>query len=186
MFIRTERLFLRPGWPEDWAELHARIADEGIVRNLASAPWPYTREDARRFAATPQAPRHPQFLVTVPGADGNRLIGSVGLGSYDGETELGYWIARASWNQGYATEAARAVLSLARTLGHRRIVAYQFLDNPASARVLSKIGFTPTGAVVNRTSKGRGGQPAAAAVHARVLAPAGGCDDDAEVAMRAA
>ena len=40
MFIRSERLFLRPGWPEEWAELLALIDDQGVVRNLASAPWP--------------------------------------------------------------------------------------------------------------------------------------------------
>ena len=38
MFFRSERLFLRPGWPEDWDELTARIADPAIVRNLATAP----------------------------------------------------------------------------------------------------------------------------------------------------
>ena len=47
MFIRSERLFLRPGWPEDWNELFGEISSVGdsgdaIVRNLASAPWPYT------------------------------------------------------------------------------------------------------------------------------------------------
>ena len=47
MFIRSERLFLRPGWPEDWQELLSRIADESVVRNLAKAPWPYTADDAR-------------------------------------------------------------------------------------------------------------------------------------------
>ena len=40
MFIRSKRLFLRPGWPEDWTELYTAINDEGVVRNLASAPWP--------------------------------------------------------------------------------------------------------------------------------------------------
>ena len=67
MFIRSERLFLRPGWPEDWQELEPLIADEKVVRNLASAPWAYTGEDARRFLETPQGLLLPRFLVTVPG-----------------------------------------------------------------------------------------------------------------------
>ena len=50
MFMRSERLFLRPGWPEDWEELLSRIQDEAVVMNLAKAPWPYTAEDARWFA----------------------------------------------------------------------------------------------------------------------------------------
>ena len=47
MFHRSERLLLRPPWPEDWQAVHAGIADEGVVRNLARAPWPYAEEDAR-------------------------------------------------------------------------------------------------------------------------------------------
>ncbi len=54
MFIRSERLFLRLGWPEDWQELFGLIRDQGIVRNLARAPWPYTPEHAREFAARVQ------------------------------------------------------------------------------------------------------------------------------------
>ncbi|MBC2665813.1 GNAT family N-acetyltransferase [Novosphingobium flavum] len=185
MFIRTERLFLRPGWPEDWNELHSRIADEGIVRNLARAPWPYRPEDAQAFAATAQSPRHPHFLVTLPGADGSRLVGAAGLGRIGDQTELGYWIARDAWGQGYATEAARAVLTLARTLGHRRIVAQHFIDNPASGRVLRKVGFCPTGEIVHRHSCGRG-TDSAAAIHAIDLGQPSDCDDDGSTMARRA
>jgi hypothetical protein len=61
MFFRSERLFLRPAWPEDWNAIHAAIDDEGIVRNLARAPWPYTENDARWFASQPQDERLPHF-----------------------------------------------------------------------------------------------------------------------------
>ena len=47
MFARTERLLLRPGWAEDAPALARAIADEAIVRNLATAPWPYGIDDAR-------------------------------------------------------------------------------------------------------------------------------------------
>ncbi|MCW1382585.1 GNAT family N-acetyltransferase [Novosphingobium sp. KCTC 2891] len=155
MFIRSERLFLRPGWPEDWAELHAVIDDEQIVRNLARAPWPYRPDDARWFANQPQDRRHPHFFVTLPGAHGTRLVGSVGLSEHEGETELGFWIGRSHWGKGYATEAARAVVNLARTLGHRRIVASHFIDNPASGHVLEKAGFVATGEICPRFGEGR-------------------------------
>ena len=92
MFIRSERLFLRPGWPEDWAELHALIDDEAVVRNLARAPWPYGPDEARSFAASAQGTRHPHFFVTLPGAAGARLIGCAGLAEEDGETVIGYWV----------------------------------------------------------------------------------------------
>jgi len=156
VFIRSERLFLRPGWPEDCHELAPLIADEKVVRNLAMAPWPYTGEDARGFLELPQEHRLPRFLVTLPGAADARMIGGIGLERRGREIELGYWIARDHWGRGYASEAARAVVGLARTLGHDRIVASHFLDNPASGRVLEHAGFRRTGRIVDRYSKGRG------------------------------
>lgn len=147
MFIRSERLFLRPSWPEDWSELHALIDDVAVVRNLARAPWPYSSDDARSFAASDQGTRHPHFFITLPGASGTRLVGCVSLADENDETVIGYWVAREYWNKGYATEAVRTLLSLAPTLGHRRIVARHFIDNAASARVLAKAGFRPTGEV---------------------------------------
>ena len=146
MFIRSERLFLRPGWPEDWQELLDRIRDESVVKNLARAPWPYTAEHARDFAGQPQDQRCPHFFVTLPTAQGPaELVGCVGLARIEGEVELGYWIGRDYWGRGYATEAARAVLRLAKVLGHREVVAGHFIDNPASGAVLRKVGFAPTG-----------------------------------------
>ena len=181
MFFRSERLFLRPGWSEDWSELFRQIADEQIVRNLARAPWPYRAQDAREFAALPQDRRFPHFCVTLPqAAGGNVLIGCAGLhpaAAGPGEAELGYWIAREHWGQGYATEAGRAVLSIARTLGHRRVRASHFADNPASGRVLAKLGFRPTGRSEARFSLGRG-EGAPALVHAVELAGAAGGGDD--------
>ena len=186
MFIRSERLFLRPGWPEDWEELLAGIGDEAVVRNLAKAPWPYTAEDARGFAARPQDPRLPHFFVTVPtSSEPARIIGSVGLGRNDGEIDLGYWIARDHWGRGYATEAARAVLRLAGILGHRRITAGHFTDNPASGQVLRKVGFAPTGEVRPRFSLARGSE-APAVIHAVILGEPCDCDDHTDASMRAA
>jgi RimJ/RimL family protein N-acetyltransferase len=156
MFIRSERLFLRPGWPEDWSELLTAINDEGIVRNLTTAPWPYTMDHAMAFAQRLQERMLPHFFITLPGSDGARLIGSIGLARRDDDVELGYWIARKHWGQGYATEAARAVLKLAEALGHRQITAGHFVDNPASGRVLAKAGFTRAGVPGSRFSQARG------------------------------
>ncbi len=157
MFARTQRLLLRPIWPEDAEALFAAINDAGIVCNLARAPWPYGRNDAQDFAARVQDPRFPHFLLTLPGDAGQTLIGSCGLGETDGgEAELGYWIARDHWGKGFATEAARAVIANAWMIGHRRLVASHYIDNPASGAVLRNLGFTPTGITRPRYSAGRG------------------------------
>ena len=163
MFTRSERLFLRPAWPEDWEELLARIGDKAVVRNLARAPWPYMAADAQAFAARSQGGRYPNFLVTLPDATGAQVIGGAGLARDGGTAELGYWIAPSHWGRGFATEAVRAVVRVARMLGHKRIVASHFTDNPASGRVLRKAGFVPTGQVRKVHSLGRGGDVPAVA-----------------------
>ncbi|MCK0128797.1 GNAT family N-acetyltransferase [Erythrobacter sp. F6033] len=148
-------MLLRPIWPEDWQGVLSGIADEGVVRNLASAPWPYAAEDARKFVSLPIDPMFPRFLITR--ARDAQVVGCIGIDPMDeGAVELGYWIARPYWGQGFATEAGAAALKVARTLGHQRLVASHFLDNPASGAVLRKLGFEPTGRVVERHSCGRG------------------------------
>ena len=156
MFHVTERLLLRPAWPEDADALFGGIADKGVVRNLARAPWPYLPEHAREFVKREQDPRIPNFLMTLPGDDGSRIIGSIGFGETDTGIELGYWIARPYWGKGYATEAGRGLIEIARLLGYQRLEAGHFLDNPASGKVLRKLGFRPTGKVAKRHSCARG------------------------------
>ena len=162
MFARTERLLLRPGWLEDGPALAKAIGDQAIVRNLASAPWPYEDDHARAFLARPLDPAFPALLAFARTGGAPRLIGSAGLGSApDGRVELGFWIARPYWGLGFATEAAAAVVDMGKALGLSELDAAHFVDNPASGRVLSKLGFTPTGAIVERHSAGRGGSASA-------------------------
>lgn len=158
MFIRTPRLLLRPGWAEDAAALHRAIGDERIVRNLARAPWPYARTDAEAYLAAEQMADSPSLLIFRRTAAAPELVGGIGFAPRDnGETEFGYWIARAHWGRGFATEAGRAVIAAARdSLRIERLHAGHFLDNPASGRVLEKLGFRATGRIALRHSEGRG------------------------------
>jgi RimJ/RimL family protein N-acetyltransferase len=157
MFARTEHLLLRPGWAEDAPALAAAIADEAIVRNLATAPWPYALRDAEAFLAAPRDPVLPSFLIYERTTADPRLVGACGLGRRpSGAVELGYWIAREHWNRGFATEAGLALLDIAEALGLARLEASYFVDNPASGRVLEKLGFLPTGLAAPRYSCARG------------------------------
>jgi RimJ/RimL family protein N-acetyltransferase len=159
MFARTERLLLRPGWTEDAPALLRAISDEGIVRNLASVPWPYRLDHAEAFLATERRSDEAALLIFRRTCEAPELVGTIGLGRRpNGETEFGYWIARPHWGKGYATEAGRAMVAIARhALRLETLHAGHFLDNPASGRVLEKIGFRPTGVVAPRFSAGRGG-----------------------------
>ena len=157
MFARTPRLLLRPGFPEDAPALVATIADEAIVRHLATAPWPYRMRDATAFLAAPGDPVLPRLLMFERTSGAPRLVGACGLGRRpSGAVELGYWVARADWGRGFATEAAGALIDIARTLGFAQLEGSHFLDNPASGRVLEKLGFTPTGIIAPRLSCARG------------------------------
>ena len=158
MFARTERLLLRPGWPEDAPALASAIGDKAIVSKLATAPWPYGIEDAEEHLRTQLASGLPAFLIFARTCGSPRLIGGIGLKRDErGEAELGYWIARAYWGLGFATEAGGAVIELAdEGLKLPRIVAGHFLDNPGSGRVLRKLGFVPTGQADRRFCRARG------------------------------
>ncbi len=160
MFARTDRLLLRPGWAEDAPALARAIGEEAIVRNLASAPWPYDLTHARAFLETERRPDEASFLIFRRTNGAPRLIGAAGLGrSPEDGIELGYWISRPHWGLGYATEAGRAIVAIARHgLRLRKLSAGHFLDNPASGRVLEKLGFRPTGDVAPRYSCGRGAE----------------------------
>jgi RimJ/RimL family protein N-acetyltransferase len=175
MFARTERLLLRPSWPEDAQELHRAIDDEGIVRNLARAPWPYRLDDARSFVTASQPILLPNFMLMLRTDGAPRLVGSCGLGEHNGEVELGYWIARPYWGLGFATEAGRAVIRIAHAIGYKKLIAGHFTDNPASGRVLRKLGFKNTGRVEHRHSLGRG-QMVASALYEMELSSSDGED----------
>src|SRR5690349_14273372 len=157
MFARTARLLLRPGFPEDAPALAAAIADEAIARNLAAVPWPYSRRDAEAFLASPRDPVLPSLLIFERGLGAPQLAGACGLGRRaSGSVEMGYWIARPFWGRGYATEACTALIEIARTLGLTSLEGSHFIDNPASARVLEKLGFESLGIVAPRLSCARG------------------------------
>ena len=173
MFIRTDRLFLRPGWIEDAPELARAIGDKMIVRNLSRVPWPYREQHARDWLVADKDPFLPSLLVTLPDA-GGRIIGVSGLHADGDSNAFGYWIAQGYHGRGYATEAGKAMLGLARVLGHRRVRAAHFADNPASGRVLRKLGFTATGRTSVGMSLGRGGASVPSVEYETELADADG------------
>jgi RimJ/RimL family protein N-acetyltransferase len=171
MFARTPRLLLRPGFPEDAPALAAAIADEAIARNLASVPWPYRMRDAEAFLASPRDPVLPSFLIFERTAAAPQLIGACGLGRRpSGAVEMGYWIAKPFWGRGFATEACSALIQIAATLGLPSLEGSHFLDNPASARVLEKLGFEPVGIVAPRMSCARGADVPARLMRLRLAA----------------
>lgn len=152
MFAITPRLLLRPGWPEDAVAMARAIGHEAVVFKLSRVPWPYRVQDARDFLSTAWAAPAPRFVITERA--GGRLIGCIEAD----QGVFGYWLTPDAWGCGYATEAGRAVVAIARdTLRLPRLRANYFAGNAASARVLEKLGFRPTGRTVREPALALGG-----------------------------
>jgi RimJ/RimL family protein N-acetyltransferase len=156
--IMTARLRLRRVLRAD-ADAVARLAaDYAIASMTTRMPYPYGLADARRFidlVAAQDRRRENTFVIEHPD-DG--VIGAVGFHKpAEAPLEMGYWIGRPHWGQGYATEASLGALAWAeRDWRRRRVVAGHFADNEASGRVLVKAGFLYTGEIQNRHSRARG------------------------------
>ena len=95
------------------------------------------------------------FAIQLKGEGG--LVGTIGLRDIDSEhsqAELGFWIAVECWRKGYATEAARTVVAFGfEQLGLNRIYAHYMARNPASGRVLARIGMRSEGLLRQRVRK---------------------------------
>ncbi|MGG6310403.1 GNAT family N-acetyltransferase [Paenibacillus macerans] len=149
MELETERLMLREFTMEDEQEVHVYASDPFVVRHMV---WgPNSEEETREYLARMREmqnkePREGYELAAVLKATG-QLIGGCGLylsGFKQGE--IGYCFNPLFWRQGYATEAARALLALGfQELGLHRIYATCRPDNSGSAKVMQKIGMTYEG-----------------------------------------
>jgi RimJ/RimL family protein N-acetyltransferase len=122
--------------------------DWDVVKNLASPPFPYLEEHAREFVDRQEDRRAKgtDFVFAITRKSDSAFIGKCGVHLRETGFELGYWLGRPYWGQGYATEAAAEVLAFGfRNLRADHIWAGWFHDNPASGRVLEKLGFKPNG-----------------------------------------
>lgn len=148
--LKTERLILRGFRAEDAPALQLLAGEFEIADTTLNIPHPYPREMADSWIAS-----HPQllaehknafFAVTLK-AD-RQLIGAVGLAiakDFD-RAELGYWVGKPFWGYGYCTEAAAAVINFGFIhLSLHRIHASYLSRNPASGRVMEKLGMTREG-----------------------------------------
>jgi RimJ/RimL family protein N-acetyltransferase len=141
--LKTARLLLRAPVRGDVANIVALAGDRRVAENTARIPHPYTVTDGEGFVASAnQASGETVFAIERDGA----LIGMCGIDMRSDGAELGYWLGVPFWRQGYATEAARALIDYAfAELGHQALQSGARVSNPASRRVLEKCGFQWTG-----------------------------------------
>lgn len=159
MFIRTERLFLRPAWPEDLDDLVRTIAEDGLEPTVGVAPLPKTLGEIRVYLEQQRDPRLPHYFMYLRAPGGPQLVGGIGLDPFEGDdggVEIGYWIAPRFRGRGFGREALRAVLDQARSFGYCRIVASHFAESLATHRVLESVGFHDTDQVQSRYDASHG------------------------------
>ncbi len=155
----TQRLLLRPLTLWDAPVIQRLAGRREIADTTISIPHPYFEEQARQWiiSAADLFAKGKSVVFAIQLRRETNLVGTIGLRDIDPEhlqAELGYWIAVEHWNQGYATEAAKAALAYGfGQLGLNRIYASHMVRNSASGRVLSKIGMKQEGLLRQRVRK---------------------------------
>jgi len=150
--IRTARLLLRDVREGDDERLFPLFANWEVIRWLSSPPWPYRREDMRRYAQQPAEPAgepETRFVITrdaVPiGLIGARMRGASEIQRHPGPN-IGYWLGQPYWGNGYMSEVVRGVAAhIFSERAHDAIYAGVFVGNDASLRVQEKLGFVRDG-----------------------------------------
>ena len=151
----TARLLLPRLTEEDAKDLAALFENDwDAVKQTGQLPFPATSTAMQIWIRRHTGPGGHAFSLRRK-AD-SEPIGAIGFGGRGPISELGYVLGRAFWGQGYATEATLAMIEVARGLGLGGLQAYSFVENPASARVLEKAGFSRVGTIIREYPK-RGG-----------------------------
>lgn len=156
--LETDRLLLRPSRLEDAERVSELLSDRSIPDTAMHIPHPcpisvveaWISKHAKKYSDGVSL----DFYVQLKSLDG--VIGAVHLDfdSVNDSAELGYWIGKPYWNQGYATEAVKAVLTYAHEQKKvRKIFAYYLCRNLASRRVLEKCGLKAEGILRQHVKK---------------------------------
>ena len=147
--LETERLILRPPEAADIPALVPLIGDFEVARNLSRVPYPYPESAAREFVARCAENRAAgtDFNYAITRRADGVFLGGCGVHLKETGFEFGYWLGRPFWGHGFASEAARRLVAFAfEELEVPCLIAGWFHDNPASGRVLAKLGCVPNGA----------------------------------------
>lgn len=147
--LQTERLKLRPLLIDDAPMVQKLAGDKDIASTTRLIPHPYPPGMAELWiAALPELYQRAEMINWGITMDGGPVLGTIRLTLFpvDNHAEMGYWIGKPYWNNGYCTEAARAVVGYGfEVLGLERIYANYMARNPASGRVLTKLGMQQEG-----------------------------------------
>ena len=148
--LPTPRLTLRPFTTDDAFDVERLAGAREIADTTLNIPHPYPHGGAAQWIALhgPAWTEGASATFAIVANETGKLVGAIGLmiKREHRRAELGYWIAKESWNCGYATEASQAIIDFGfATLGLHRIQARHLVRNPASGRVMQKVGMREEG-----------------------------------------
>ena len=148
--LTTQRLILRPFIDDDAFDVERLAGMREIADTTLNIPHPYPHGGAAAWinAHRPAWEEGGNATFAIIAKESGTLAGAISLmiKPEHRRAELGYWIARDHWSHGYATEASQAILEFGfEVLGLHRIEARHFIRNPASGRVMLKLGMQPEG-----------------------------------------
>ena len=156
--LKTERLTLRPLHPNDAEALHRLVNDWEVTRTLAEIPYPYPRSLADEWIASTaaQLAEGSAYHLAITGKEGRKetIVGVVGLrlDTAHRTGRLGYWVGRAYWKHGVATEAAKRLTSWAFANLPLDLIAAEVTEgNDGSCKVLRRVGFREVGTGVRES-----------------------------------
>ena len=156
--IETERLILRPFRLDDAPELQRLIGDRDIAATTLNIPHPYENGMAEEWIGKHQErfDKGEGVSFAITHREEGFFIGGMGLhiNKEHENAALGYWVGKPYWNKGYCTEAAQAVVRYGfEVLGLNRIHAAHMRRNPASGKVMQKIGMKHEGCLRQHIKK---------------------------------
>ncbi|HEY3113959.1 MAG TPA: GNAT family N-acetyltransferase [Gemmatimonadaceae bacterium] len=148
--LSTDRLTLRPFVADDAFDVERLAGLREIADTTLNIPHPYPHGGAAEWIRLhgPAWIDGTSATFAIVGKKTGALVGAISLmiKREHQRAELGYWIALDCWNRGYATEASRRIIDFGfESLGLHRIEARHFLRNPASGRVMQKLGMQQEG-----------------------------------------
>ncbi|MFC7420962.1 GNAT family N-acetyltransferase [Iodobacter arcticus] len=148
--LETPRLTLSPFSFDDAPAVQKLAGDFTIADTTATIPHPYPDGAAESWIASSASLWLVQqtLALAIRRKEDRALLGAISLFAIlpEHRAELGYWIGRPFWGKGYASEAGHAILEFGFTeLKLTRIHAEHLARNPASGRVMEKLGFTQEG-----------------------------------------
>ena len=155
--LETDRLALRPFTVADAGRVQELAGDIRVSATALNIPHPYEDGIAESWISSHQENwKNRVALSLAVDSHEHGLIGSISLRLTPRHRrgELGYWIGVPYWNSGFASEAAEAIVAYGfESIELLRIEATYFVDNPASGRVLEKLGFVIEGRLRQYVSK---------------------------------